>query len=162
MDDVDLLPCPFCGGGETTIEGKGQIWRGMKGYSDPQYFFLNHFCARPSDDDFVVGHFTLRCRSEADAIARWNTRAALAAMGPVWRPIETVPKDGTRVDLWCKRVHCHGHEDRQRVCNASWGDMAELLTGKIYQGWRGIHNPYAELTPTHWTPLPAAPQEPEA
>jgi hypothetical protein len=71
----DLLPCPFCGGGITSIEGKGQIWRGVRGYSDPQYYQLNHFGKLSETDDFPRCSIEFRCRTEAEAIAAWNTRS---------------------------------------------------------------------------------------
>ena len=73
----ELLPCPFCGGGNTTIEGKGQIWRGVKGYSDPQWYQLNHYGKLSATDDFPRCSVEFRCRTEAKAIEAWNTRAAL-------------------------------------------------------------------------------------
>jgi hypothetical protein len=70
----DLKPCPFCGGGITTIEGGGQIWRGVNGYSDPQFYHLRHFGKLSETDDFPRCFVEFRCRTEAEAIAAWNTR----------------------------------------------------------------------------------------
>jgi hypothetical protein len=74
-----LLPCPFCGGEITSIEGKGQVWRGVNGYSDPQWYELNHFGKLSDSDDFPTCRVTMRHRTEATAIAAWNTRANLAS-----------------------------------------------------------------------------------
>jgi hypothetical protein len=71
----DLKPCPFCGGGITTIEGGGQIWRGVNGYSDPQFYHLRHFGKLSETDDFPRCFVEFRCRTEAEAIAAWNARA---------------------------------------------------------------------------------------
>jgi len=71
----DLKPCPFCGGGITTIEGGGQTWRGVNGYSDPQFYHLRHFGKLSETDDFPRCFVEFRCRTEAEAIAAWNTRA---------------------------------------------------------------------------------------
>lgn len=73
----DLKPCPFCGGGITSIEGKGQIWRGVNGYSAPQWYQLNHYGKLSETDDFPRCNVEFRCRTEADAIAAWNTRAPM-------------------------------------------------------------------------------------
>jgi len=68
-----------------------------------------------------------------------------------WQPIETAPKDGTQVDLWC----CSGSDLR-------YGERyvdAEFLGGKwkyysdCYEGWVTI-----SYTPTHWMPLPSPPK----
>jgi hypothetical protein len=77
MSAPELKPCPFCGGGITSIEGKGQVWRGTKGYSDPQYYELNHFGRLSEVDDFPRCHIVFRCRTDAEAITAWNARAAL-------------------------------------------------------------------------------------
>lgn len=71
---TELKPCPFCGGDDTVVEGKGQIWNGVKGYSDPQYFELRHYGNLQSDDTFPRCSVVFRHRTEAEAIAAWNTR----------------------------------------------------------------------------------------
>lgn len=87
MTAPDLLPCPFCEGGITSIEGKGQIWRGVKGYSDPQWYQLNHFGKLSDTDDFPRCNVEFRCRTEAEVVAAWNTRATPAAMTPEVRAL---------------------------------------------------------------------------
>lgn len=74
-----------------------------------------------------------------------------------WMPIEEAPRDATFVDLWCKRVHCHGKEEYVRKCNCSWGSIDDQFTSKIYKGWRGIGETYAQNTPTHFMPIPKPP-----
>ena len=76
-----------------------------------------------------------------------------------WRDIETAPKDGTVVDLWCTRVHCHGDEQQVRKCNVHWGDMANMFTGEVYPGWVGLGEIYATNEPSHWMPQPDPPKE---
>ena len=76
-----------------------------------------------------------------------------------WQPINTAPKDGTEIDLWCIRKHCHGEVAQVRKCDISWGDIANTFTGEVYQGWRGLGELYAENTPTHWMLKPAAPED---
>jgi len=77
MSGPELKPCPFCGGGLTSVEGKGQVWRGVKGYSDPQFYELNHFGKLSETDDFPTCRVTMRHRTQAEAIAAWNTRTDL-------------------------------------------------------------------------------------
>lgn len=74
-----------------------------------------------------------------------------------WQPIETAPKDGTPVDLYCVRTHCHGEVQNVRKCDASWGAMVDQFSGVEFEGWRGIGEAYAENRPTHWMPIPDAP-----
>lgn len=80
MSASEVKPCPFCGGGTVDIEGKGQVWRGVKGYSDPQYFELTHFGRLSEEDDFPRCTIKFRCRTEADAINFWNARARELAL----------------------------------------------------------------------------------
>lgn len=77
-------------------------------------------------------------------------RAAPAA-APAWQPIETAPRDGTRFlglnDGWHEFFH--------------WQDGANERTKGWPTGWRTAITVYREGTgPTHWMPLPAAPEIP--
>ncbi len=56
-----------------------------------------------------------------------------------WQPIETAPKDGTRI-LIC---------DRGIVEIAEWND---------YYAWSLFYGESSTTTPTHWQPLPAPPE----
>lgn len=60
-----------------------------------------------------------------------------------WQPIETAPKDGTRVLVW--RKHEAGYSQASRLGvdyykNGSWWGSRRLMP------------------PTHWMPLPQAPE----
>ena len=72
------------------------------------------------------------------------------ATEPAWRPIETAPKDGSEILL----AHPDGsmvvgwwREDRTRGKVCGWSD-----------GWSDGDD-FAMTWPTHWMPLPAAPEE---
>lgn len=76
----------------------------------------------------------------------------------VWRPIESAPKDGTRVDLWVNgrrepgaRFGKPDHEcgEAGPYCDSDWHSQ------KL--GW--IDDVFGDPieNPTHWMPLPAAP-----
>lgn len=71
MEDK-LLPCPFCGAGQTEIRPNGQMWTGMK-YSEPTSVSINHWCTKvegqPSRMIERIG------RDLESAIAMWNMRA---------------------------------------------------------------------------------------
>lgn len=73
----ELKSSPFGSIGKIEIEGKGQTWRGVKGYSEPQYFFLRHHGDLREDDTFQTVYIEIRARTEAQAISLWNTRADL-------------------------------------------------------------------------------------
>lgn len=88
-----------------------------------------------------------------------------------WQPIDSAPRDGTVFlaywrdmphfvawcpqygsvrtvgALWWKRREFHGEEAGFRV----------LMPPRPRMAW-GIHGNYAPFTPTHWQPLPDAPE----
>lgn len=70
-----------------------------------------------------------------------------------WQPIETAPKDGTRILLLGKeygepKVSIGAYQD-----NKVWSD--ESSTTDDGYGWYGHDN--WSPTPTHWMPLPEPP-----
>lgn len=71
----ELLPCPFCGAGETSIRENGKVWTGMK-YSEPSSVSVLHHCEKiegqPSRSIERVG------RDLTSAIAAWNRRTPSA------------------------------------------------------------------------------------
>lgn len=68
---------------------------------------------------------------------------------PGWQPIETAPKDGTNILLF---------NDKGNMATALWQGTGPM------EGWwlRGGNKPdyffNGHRSPTHWMPLPAAPQ----
>lgn len=60
------------------------------------------------------------------------------AEGRGWQPIETAPRDGTRLLLYS--VH------RRRIADGEFGN---------YRVWSW---PYVMVEPTHWQPLPPGPE----
>lgn len=72
---------------------------------------------------------------ERDALI---TRLRAAEAQTAWQPIETAPRDGTWVLAWCG-TSCE---------QITWTDEDRWGTG---EGW---------VRPTHWQPLPAAPEAP--
>jgi hypothetical protein len=75
-----------------------------------------------------------------------------------WQPIETAPKDGTVIDVWL------GDADAPEVdfyCtfgtrrSAGW----QWRQGK-FRPVHGMHVPVVGVQPTHWMPLPEAPDDP--
>ena len=73
---------------------------------------------------------------------------------PKWQPIETVPEDGTRIDLWAES---HRRYTGRRFPGCSWNDITERWTGLPYD--------YKEWKPVYWMFPPDPPKdkdEPEA
>jgi len=71
-----------------------------------------------------------------------------------WQPIETAPKDGTVVLLLSPEGEDEGHWEEVRYC------VLGSPQGAFGAGWVDSTNNlpiYAEFEPTHWMPLPAAP-----
>ena len=90
----------------------------------------------------------------ASAVVRGAATAALRALIEAgfwvarWEPIETAPKDGTRMLLHQPQVP----EDSDPVTVGAWLPAYEdpgwlMETGEVW------------LCPTHWTPLPPSPPE---
>lgn len=79
-NEQQLLPCPFCGGGETEIRENGKVWSGMS-YSSPSSVSVLHHCdkveGQPSRSIERVG------RDLESAIEMWNTRATQSQPSPV-------------------------------------------------------------------------------
>lgn len=75
-----------------------------------------------------------------------------------WRTIESAPRDGTRVDLWCQR-NWNPPEAFERRCD--W------FFDRTHHQWRSHKNLHFvdalenhNLTATHWQPLPPPPDAP--
>ena len=133
----ELLPCPFCGAGDTQIEGKG-MWTGQ-GYSEPISVSVRHWCTEvPGQPSRMIERIG---RDRASAIEAWNRRAALskpsteqgwtheinqelerqylkgfqagkafAVSEQGWRTIESAPRDGTMFLCWV-RAERYGETD---------------------------------------------------
>ena len=71
MTRADLLPCPFCGAGETEVRENGKTWLGMK-YFEPVSVSILHWCTpiegQPSRPIERIG------RDLESAISAWNMR----------------------------------------------------------------------------------------
>ncbi len=72
-DTNQLLPCPFCGAGETQIRENGRIWNGVT-YTKPTSVSVLHWCERPEGQPFCTLEKIGRDRESA--IAAWNRRVA--------------------------------------------------------------------------------------
>lgn len=67
-------------------------------------------------------------------------RVGSGETAPDWQPIETAPKDGTEIDVWCP-------SEVQRLTVKWDGEVWENVRG----GW------VSENYPSHWMPFPSPP-----
>lgn len=74
----------------------------------------------------------------------------MAKVDTGWQPIETAPKDGTKVDLWVKHIDTPDHRECDMVMvDGVWRrSCGKVLMSRLED----------VLTPTHWM-LPPAPPE---
>lgn len=77
-----------------------------------------------------------------------------------WKPIETVPKDGTQVIIKCSggRVATAFYDDKQFV-GEGWHVVVPFLGG--FGSGTDTFIYFQEDMPTHWMPLPPAPTNTE-
>lgn len=74
-----------------------------------------------------------------------------------WRPIETAPKDGSLVDLWCRRSGMQtGSYGRVPDC---WFSIGRWWVNDEAHGDSMLRSEVANAT--HWAPRPPPPQEAE-
>lgn len=124
----ELLHCPFCGG-KATLR------------TEPRIALHNDYLVKCNS---CQAQTIVRSNVFA-TIAAWNTRAR-SEQG--WRPIETAPKDGTVIDVWCsvekcRFTDCYWHERH----NSFVKDHGYPVQTTIF---------YHE--PTHWIFPPSAPE----
>jgi hypothetical protein len=72
-----------------------------------------------------------------------------------WQPIDTAPKDGTRVDLWAKMWQVYNDEfTGKRFADCYWTN-GDSMSGR-HAHWRELDPSWR---PTHWMPLPEPPSD---
>jgi hypothetical protein len=143
-----LLPCPFCGGEEVRFRGNGAIWNGM-GYSEPVSISIIHHCllieGQPSRAIERVG------KDRDSAIAAWNMRHS------PWQPIETAPKDGTRIIGWSWQYGAS--ETSSKTYSQGSIGYEQGLTDRWWQWYEPQSGCLSRWLPTHWMPLPPTPKD---
>jgi hypothetical protein len=103
------------------------------------------------------------------SLSRFAFKAADAILSlpawPPWQPIETAPKDDTRIQLM--RVKSPKFENLPDILWIKIGSWRAHFADGYTEGWRehAVAGPSAtdhlKLSPTHWMPLPALPAKPK-
>ena len=138
----ELLPCPFCNGEACINSEPNRVWRRVQ--------------CTGCETEQVDSH------SLEEAVALWNTRAALAAPASPWLPISSAPKH-TEVLVWREDsgpfiAQLSTPEgvfatDVLEKMGDSFGDDFEEWYSEAY-GWQE-----GSEKPTHWQQLPPGPAE---
>lgn len=71
-----------------------------------------------------------------------------------WQPIETAPKDGTRVNLWCKRWRPDNDSFSHRWFPDCYWTKGDSMTNHNAR-WVNMDTAWFA---THWMPLPEPPR----
>jgi hypothetical protein len=72
-----------------------------------------------------------------------------------WKPIETAPKDGTKVLLWCRDAGCETAE--WIVEKHEWWEKTSDTTQELRKEDGGYWSSENGWDATHWMPAPTAP-----
>lgn len=136
----ELLPCPFCGGDAAfnTVRTSNKSVIRLNGTDT--FYGVNCIACGVTTNGFGHG-----CKTQERAAERWNRRHARE-----WLPIESAPKDGTEIDVWCPDTDLE--LPGFRIANVWWcgADRKWRAYGDGRMRW--------VTQPTHWQPLPAPPR----
>jgi hypothetical protein len=144
----DLLPCPFCGERRIFLNEPAD---GHRYGSVNCPACLVHM---PEEVRDAEHHELIDC---------WNTRAT------GWQPIETAPKDGSKIDLLFEYPRGRQNECQWREggiygdgdwywSKPQWGCQPGLgIDWHLLPESEWTTEHYPNMAPTHWMPLPAPP-----
>ena len=71
MSDKELLPCPFCGAGQTLLRPE-TFWTGMS--NKLVSVTVQHWCEK--EDGNLQSVLQVKRKTQEEAIAAWNTRVS--------------------------------------------------------------------------------------
>lgn len=82
----ELLPCPFCGAGQSEFRENGRTWMGGR-YSEPTSVSVMHWCEEvPGQPSRVIQRVG---RDRESAVAAWNLRAPHPEITDAERQLDT-------------------------------------------------------------------------
>ena len=111
-EPTELLPCPFCGAGESQIHVNKGTWNG-RGYGEPVSVEVRHWCADvPGQPSRMISRAG---RDEASAIAAWNTRTTTQPQAGA------VPLSIAEEERMLAQWDYEMHGDRARYIEAAHG-----------------------------------------
>lgn len=175
-EKMTLEPCPFCGAPAAKNRNPGDRWvyycpNGHTGYLRYKEWQARAHLAQPAQAvdvgavRCVIDELNGYCEASDDScygtlatsLVRGYTEQLARALsgekaGPVggWRPIETAPKDGTEIDVWCAS-DAEGDDGGYRIARVWWCCVDRCWRSYSDERMQWAHQP------THWMPLPASP-----
>lgn len=134
-EPTELLPCPFCGAGESQIHVNKGTWNG-RGYGEPVSVEVRHWCADvPGQPSRMISRAG---RDEASAIAAWNTRTTTHAQAGA-APLTDIRK--VALDLYTPPFrHEYGYirdANHHMVAGDASSEATGLIAARI-RGWGRI------------------------
>lgn len=165
----DLALCPFCGGKASFEQVEPKMYgnarwtvgcnerenaTGIKGHDEAAGAILCY--AYQSLTTFAT---------KREAAEAWNRRSSPSTAGREWLPIESAPKDGTAVWLWCDDAQYIGYFQAAEAAwdktPGQWFLKAGVRPKAEHQRYTEIFGTYAyDASPTMWQPIPAPPGSP--
>ncbi|ABS68901.1 hypothetical protein Xaut_3673 [Xanthobacter versatilis] len=156
------------------------LYSGGDGYTEPREMGVEWQWQQSAPDQYGQGMLLAAATKWHDEQAEdgvitearqlRDLRDALTTLlrGVVWQPIETAPKDGTRILLASSAVSEAGKPAEWTISVGQWVPEFEIASypddGPLYRGaWSDFtvaswgYEEFTELSPTHWMLLPAPP-----
>ena len=76
-----------------------------------------------------------------------------------WQPIETAPKDGTKIAIYAKLWMAHNDTFIQKMFfKVYWFSPSGMSNANPHWESAGEKFPYKEWFVTHWSPMPESPK----
>ena len=113
------------------------------------------FISNTNHEENQPAHLTLR---------KADVPSTMFTAGVEWRPIETAPRDGTLIDVWCIRPPHEAEERDHEIrltdiswCDTRWGRITDTGMLDLVEEGACDESGFPPWVPTHWRPLPAPP-----
>lgn len=113
----ELLPCPFCGAGQSEFRENGRTWMGGR-YSEPTSVSVMHWCEEvPGQPSRVIQRVG---RDRESAVAAWNLRAPRPEITDAerWQFVRSRHWFTNEIDFYMGE-DCLTPEDADRIVDAA-------------------------------------------